>query len=83
MKKEVRKNPKHVDTVVNSVQPLHLPITNSLSNKYNNQGTQVDMFATNLSTSYCADQDVVSDEISYSYECITSYRTYSFVLNHV
>ena len=65
MKKEVRKNPKHVDTVVNSVQPLHLPITNSLSNKYNNQGTQVDMFATNLSTSYCADQDVVSDEISY------------------
>ena len=75
MKKEVRKKPKHVDTVVNSIHNLSLPIINAISNAHNNQRPQVYCFATNSSTSSCADQDVVSDENIYSYEHTTSYPT--------
>ena len=85
MKKEVKKT-KHIDTVVNSIQPLTFPITNTLSNKHSNLIPQVDSFATNLSTSSCADQYVVSDKISYSYDCTTSYPTDSVFFkesNHV
>ena len=73
VKKEVIKKTKHIDTVVNSIQPLPLPITNTISNKHNNKGPQVDCFATNLSTSSRAYQDVVFDEISYSCDRTTSY----------
>ena len=79
MKKEARKNPKHVDTVVNSIQPLPLPITNTISNTYNNQRTHVDGFATNLSNSSCADKYVVSEKTSYSYDRTTSYPMDSFL----
>ena len=61
MKKEVRKKPKHVDTVVNSIQPLPLPITDLISYTHNNQRPQVDPGANNLSTSSCAYQYVVYD----------------------
>ena len=39
------KKPKHVDTVFNSIQPLPLPITDSISNTHKNQRPQVDIFA--------------------------------------
>ena len=41
MKKELKKS-KHVDTVVNSIQPLSSSITNALSKKHNNPRSQVD-----------------------------------------
>ena len=71
MGKYVRKKHKHVDTVVNSIQPLPLPITNTVSNTHNNQIAKVDFFATNLSTFSSADQNVVFDEISYLYNRTT------------
>ena len=52
-----------------------MPIANKISNTHNNQRPQVDIFATNLSTSSRADQDVVFDEISDSYERTTLYPT--------
>ena len=70
MKKEVK---KLVDTVVKSIHTLLLPIKNTLSNTYNNPIPQVDCYKTNLLTYSHADQDVVSDEISYSYDCTKSY----------
>ena len=63
--------PKHVDTVVNNIQILLLPITNEISNTHNNQIPQVVCFETNLSKASRADQDVVSDGISYSYDRTT------------
>ena len=45
-----------------------MPITNALSNVHNNPIPQVYCFATNLSTYYCADLDVFSDEMIYSYD---------------
>ena len=73
------KNTEHVDTVVNINQILNLPITNVISKTRNNQGPQVDCFATNLSTYSRTYQDVVYDESSYSYNRITSYPTDSVV----
>ena len=70
---------EYLDTVVNSIQPLPLPITNSIYNTQNNKIPQVDIFANNVSTSSFADQDVVSDEINYSYDHTTSYPTDSVV----
>ena len=67
------KKPKYVDTVVNSIHPLPLQITNALSNKHKNPRPQVDFFATNLSTYSSEYQYVVSDEISYSYDRTTPY----------
>ena len=58
---------------MNIIKPLTLPITNVISNTHNNPRPRVDFFATDLSTSYCPDQVVISDEISYSYDCTTSY----------
>ena len=49
MKKEVGKNPKYVDTVFNSIQPLTFPMTNIPLNAHNNLIPQVDFSATNLS----------------------------------
>ena len=72
MKKEAKK-PKHVDTVVNSIQSLPFPITNEILNTQNNKIPQVDFFAANLSKSSRSDQDVVSDEISYLFDHSTSY----------
>ena len=57
----MKKKHKHFETVFNSIQPIPLPITNKISNTHNNTGSKVDCFATNLSTSSCADQYVVSD----------------------
>ena len=74
-----KKKTKHVDTVVNNIQPLPFPITNPISNTHNNQRPQVDIFATNLSTSSRADQDDVSDKISCSYDHKKSYTTGSLV----
>ena len=70
--------PKHVDTFVNSIQPLPLPIKNTISNTQNNHRPQVDIIATNLSTSSRADQSVVYDKISYLYDCTSSYPTIFF-----
>ena len=66
---------KHVDTVVNCIRSFPLTITNALSNTHNNSRPKVGCFATNLSKSSCADQDVVSDE----YYRTTSYPTDSVV----
>ena len=66
---------KHVDNVVNCICPFLLKIKNALSNTHNNSRPKVDYFATNLSKSSCADQDVVSDE----YYRTTSYPTDSVV----
>ena len=74
-----RKKPKHVDTVVNSIQTLTFPITNVISNTHNNQIPQVNCFGSNLSKYSRADQDFVSDEISYTYDRKTSYTTDSVV----
>ena len=59
VKKEVIKKHIHFDTVVNSIQSLPFPITNAISNTHNKQRPQVNCFANSLSTSSCADQDVV------------------------
>ena len=72
VKKEVRKKAKHIDTVVNSIQYLPLPIKNEISNTHNKQRPQFYCFANNLSTSSRADQYVIYDEISYSYNLTTS-----------
>ena len=63
MKNKKRKNTKKIDTIVNSIQPLHLPITNAISNTQNNQRPQVGYFETNLSKYYRSEQYVVADEI--------------------
>ena len=81
--KKLRKTPKTVDTNVNSIQSLPLPIANGISNTHINPRPQVDYFATNLSTSSRADQDVASYEISYSYERTTSYPTDSVFFKEV
>ena len=65
-----RKKIKHIDNVVNSIQPFTLAVTEVLSNPNSNPIPPVDCYRNNSSTSSCADQDVVSDEISHSY-----YRT--------
>ena len=67
-----------MDTSVNSIHRLPLPITNTLSNTQNNPRPKVDCFVTNLSISFCADQYLVFDENSYLYEHTISYHTYSF-----
>ena len=79
MKKEVREKPKHVHTVVNSIQPLPLTITNALSNTHNNPWPKVDCFTINLSKYSRSYQGVVSEKISYSYDCTKSYLTDSVV----
>ena len=66
-------------TVANSIQPLPFPVAKSISNPRNNPRPPVDFYITNLSTSYCADQDVVSNEIIHSYDRTPSYTTYSVV----
>ena len=81
--KRSTKELKHVDTVVNIIQPLPFPITNSISNTHNNQIPQVDIFATNLSTSSRADQDVVSYEIIYSYDLQHHVPWYQLVFKEV
>ena len=63
MKKKWEK-PKHIDTVVNSIQTSSFPITNTLSNTKQNLRPQVHYFEINLATYSCADQDVVSDKIT-------------------
>ena len=70
-----KKEPKHVDTFVNSIQTLPFPITSTLSNTHNNPRPQVDFFENNLSTYYCSEQDVFSNKISYSYDHTSSYTT--------
>ena len=55
------------------------PHTNKLSNTHNNRRPQVDCFASDSSTYSIADQDIVSDEIIYSYERTTSYPMDSVV----
>ena len=76
--KKVRKKNKHVNTVVNSIQTLPLLVGKSISNPHN-ISPPVDFYRINLSTSSCADQNVVSDGISHSYDCTSSYPTYSVV----
>ena len=63
--KIIKKKSKHVNTVVNSIQPLSFPTTNTISNTHNNKIPQVDFFENNLSKSSREDQDIVYDEISY------------------
>ena len=77
MGKDVRKESKYVDTIVNSIHPLYFLITNSRSNTHNNSISRVDCFTNILSTSSCADQDLSSDEIGYSCDRTTSYPTHS------
>ena len=56
-----------------------MTIANAVSSTHNNPKPQVDILATNVSTSYRADQNVISDKISYSYDCKISYPTDSVV----
>ena len=58
-----------------------MPTTYTLSNTHNNPGPHVDYFETNLSTSSCADQYVVSDEINCSYNRTELYPTDSVVFH--
>ena len=60
-----------------------MPIPNSTSNTNNNQIPQVGWFAINLSKLSYADQDIVTDKISYSYELTTSYPTDSVVFQGI
>ena len=60
-----KKKAKHVDTVVNSIQPLNFPVSKTLSDLHNNLIPPVDCYRTNLSTSSREDQDVVYDEIKF------------------
>ena len=59
--KKSKNKPRYVDTVANSIKPLPLPITNTLSKLHNNTRPQVDCFATNLLKSSSVNQDVVTD----------------------
>ena len=67
------------DTVFNCTKPFHLTTTNTISKSYNNQRPQVDYFATNLSITSHADQDVIFEEISYLYDRTKTCPTYSVV----
>ena len=74
VKKEARKI-KHVDTVVNSIQPFPLAVAKALPNTHKNPRTPVGCYRTNsLKYSY-AYLDFVSDKISHSCERATSYTT--------
>ena len=77
--KRSMKEPKHIYTVVNIIQPLPFPIKNAPSNTDKNTIPQVDYFATNLSTSSHVDQEVVSNKISYLYERTITYPTDSVI----
>ena len=74
-----KRKPKHVDTVVDSIQTLPFPVEKSLSNPHNNPRPPVDFYRTNLSTFSRADKYVVSDEISHSYDRTTSHPKYSVI----
>ena len=78
-----KKKPKYVDTVVNSIQLLPFPPTIKISNTRSNPKPEVDYFVTNLSKSSRADQDVVSGEIRYSYDCTRSYPTVSVAIKGI
>ena len=54
-----------------------LPTKNKLWNPHNNERSSVDCWKTNLSTSACAYHNVVSGQISHSYDRTTSYPIYS------
>ena len=56
-----------------------MQITNTIPNEHNNKILQVDIYATHLSASSRADQYLVYDEISYSYNRTKSYPTDSVV----
>ena len=67
---------KNIDTVVNSIHPLPLPVAKAISNPQNNPRPKVDCYRTNSFKYYCAYQDLLSDQISRSYHCTTLYPTY-------
>ena len=73
MKKEVKGKSKHVYSVVNSINTFNLADTKELSNPYNNKRSPADICKTTSSTYYCADQYFVSNQISHSSDCATSY----------
>ena len=50
---------------------------------HNNQIPQVDCCVNTLLEYSNAEQDVVSDETSHSYDCTTSYHTYSVVFKGI
>ena len=75
-----RKITKHVDTVVNSIQPLSLSIEKTPSNPHKNTIPPVDFYKTNLLASSCANKDVVYNASNISYDCTTSYRMDSVIL---
>ena len=81
--KNIRKQNNNVDNVVNSINPLTLTITNTLSNKHRNPIAQADCFEIDLSTSSLVEQDIVSDEVCYSCDHKTSYPTDSVVSQEI
>ena len=74
-----RKKIKHIDNVVNSIQPFTLAVTEVLSNPNSNPIPPVDCYIPIISTYYCADQYIVSDEIIHSYDFTTSSPTDSVI----
>ena len=57
VKKEVRIPPKHVDTVVNSIQSLPLLVAKVISHPHKNLKPLVHCYIPDSSTYSCADQD--------------------------
>ena len=64
MKKKLKT--KHVDNVVNIIEPFPLAVTNEITNAHNNPIPPVDYYRTKFSTSSRTDKDLVSDETSHS-----------------
>ena len=65
--------------MVKTIEPFPLYDSKVLSNPHKNTISPVDCCKNNLSKSSFADQNVVYDKISHSYDCTTSYPIDSVV----
>ena len=62
--------------MVKTIEPFPLYDSKVLSNPHKNTISPVDCCKNNLSKSSCADQNVVYDKISHSYDRTASYTIY-------
>ena len=69
--------------MVNTIKPFPLDDAKELSNQHYNTRSPVDCCKNDLSTSSCADQNVVYDKISNSYDRTTSYTIYLVVFQGI
>ena len=81
VKKEVSKKFKHVYPVVHNIKIFPFAGTKVLSNSHNNTILSVDICEINSSKSSCAERNIISDQISHSYDCTASYHLDSIILN--